>query len=54
MDDGDLDCLQDLSKANPIQKRVAVPPKSILPLLPLPQFKYDEELIDLGPTFSAK
>lgn len=40
MEENNNDFFKDLPKANPIQKRVPVPPRSIMPLLPLPSFKH--------------
>jgi hypothetical protein len=45
--------LQELPKANPIQKKTIVQPRSILPQLPLPCFRYSEEEVELAPTFSV-
>lgn len=34
------DYYEELSEANPIKQRVRIPPRSIFPLLPLPDFKF--------------
>lgn len=47
-------CLQKISEANPIQKKVPVHPKSIIPLLPLPDFRNSESIVELAPTFNTK
>jgi len=46
--------LDELSKPNPIQKKTAVLPKSLFPLLPLPTFKFSEEEVSLATSFSVK
>lgn len=54
MQDNSQNCLQELPKANPIQKKVPVLPKSIMPLLPLPDFRSSETIVELAPTFNIK
>ena len=54
MEESAEDCLQGLPKPNPSQKRVPVPPRSILPLSPLREFRNPDAIIDLAPTFSTK
>ena len=54
MEEIKAECLQELPKANPIQKRVPVAPRSVFPLLPLPSFHHSEDLVDLAPPFKTK
>ena len=49
MEEIKINCLNELSKANPIQKRVPVPPRSIMPLLPLPSFQHSDDTVELAP-----
>lgn len=53
MEDSRLSCLQELPKANPIQKKVPVSPRSVLLLYPLPHFCYSDDIVDLAAPFNA-
>jgi hypothetical protein len=49
----EFEYLHELPKPNPIQKKSLVPPRSICPQLPLPNFKYSEDEVDLANGFVA-
>lgn len=54
MEDSRLNCLQELPKANPIQKKVSVPPRSIVPLLSLPHFRQCDQQQELAVSLNPK
>jgi len=49
----EFEYIHELTKPNPIQKKSLVPPRSVLPQLPLPVFKYSDDEVDLANAFVA-